>query len=217
MPVAQADWTAFIENSRLKRVPPSRLSKLARILSQKTSPSGLELAETLLKPWSGFTLNIDPLIPGYVEQLVFIQVIKASQVISKLLEKSRIHDLANNVLQEDTTSEAPQRNSLQQDYLVLQVLAPAITTGKCISSFDEAVACLTAVSAWVTAILNWNERVQNGQGMADADPKEQYEILLVVEAVGMVFAALTEASSVVRALSSSNREGKYESTSSVLD
>lgn len=194
-------WTLFIRRCLLKRIRADQFGDLTAELVVKSPIAGARLAELILDPASQPNNCLDPLLPVYVERLLTVSLVDASDVLAALFKGSRDH-----LQQLVGDGEPGQRSKLNHhnppelEEVLLHRLAKAFVSRERPRNPIEARRTLHVMSQWMSAMVTASTSDSMMDAMTGDIPQVPPQVLLVREALAMLMVTLADNPKVVGVL-----------------
>ncbi len=196
-------WKKLLEQCLLQRVPASQFETFATLLRDRTMVSSEPLAQVVLRPQSSTSSVVDPLKPIYIETLVRIGLVFASDVLNVLLQRSRLNERGHEAHRVSKTNKKDDPvqwlASTELVEMVLHGLARLFVAGQRPRVHREVLGLLKVLSTWMTAVVT----ASSTDIMHDVTG-EAYQALMdaraLTEAVGLLMTAVAESPGVLKVL-----------------
>jgi mediator of RNA polymerase II transcription subunit 5 len=199
------EWTAYLDRCLSQRVPVDVFDAATAQLYRKSPLSGRKLAALLLKPRSPCTNNVDPRVIIYLERLLALKKVDASDVLSATFyySKDRQPQAGGDVLE----GESRWSNSPELDELVCHRLHKNFTTEERPLSNTEGLQTLIVVTRWMQAMVTSHTSDTMMQAMAGISQQPQQQSINVREGLGVLVVGLIENSKILLILNHPTTKG----------
>jgi mediator of RNA polymerase II transcription subunit 5 len=198
-------WKKFLQRNLLARTPAVKFDDLVKVMSSRYPLPGSRIADVFLEPRREPSPIIDPLVPLYVERLLALDFIDGPDILRALLRNSHLHDAAGQARDGTNGFE----NSPEFEDAILSRVARSLTSMQRPKNIPETWATLSAVSRWMSAIVNADvrddmiDRINGGAGATGLQP----DAVALREAVGNLVLALSGNPKVLGILNRSGHKG----------
>ncbi|KAF2471591.1 Med5-domain-containing protein [Lindgomyces ingoldianus] len=187
------EWAGFLDRCLESRVRADLFDAAAAQLHGKSPLPGPKLAGLLLKPRSAAANSLDPRIIIYLERLLALKKVDASDVLSAAFQFSRDHPpkTGDNALPSKEDS-SKWHNPSELEEIVFHRLHKAFSTGERPATNTEALRTLIIASRWMSAMVTSHTSDSMIQAMAGLHQQPQQQSINVREALGMLVVGLIE-------------------------
>jgi mediator of RNA polymerase II transcription subunit 5 len=199
------EWTAYLDRCVSQRVPVDVFDAATAQLYRKSPLSGRKLAALLLKPRSPCANNVDPRVIIYLERLLALKKVDASDVLSATFyySKDRQPQAGGDVLE----GESRWNNSPELEELVCHRLHKNFTTEERPLSNTEGLQTLIVVTRWMQAMVTSHTSDTMMQAMAGISQQPQQQSINVREGLGVLVVGLIENSKILLILNHPTTKG----------
>lgn len=203
------EWTLFLDGCLENRIHADLFNAAATQLHGKSPLPGRKLAALLLRPHSAAATSLDPRVIIYVECLLALKKIDASDVLSAAFQYSRDHP--TRTAEEDVAlkeESSTWHNPPELEEIIFHRLHKAFSTGERPSTNAEAVRTLIVVTGWMASMVTSHTSDSMMQAMAGIQQHPQQQSLNVREALGMLLVGLIENIRILELLTKDELKGK---------
>jgi mediator of RNA polymerase II transcription subunit 5 len=203
------EWALFLDRCLENRIRADLFDAAATQLHGTSPLPGRKLAALLLRPRSAVANSLDPRVIVYVERLLALKKVDASDVLSAAFQYSR--DRPARAGEEGVASkEDPARwhNPPELEEIIFHRLHKAFSTGERPVTNAEAVRTLFVVSGWMASMVTSHTNDSMIQAMAGIQQHPQQQSLNVREALGMLLVGLIENIRILELLSKDELKGR---------
>jgi mediator of RNA polymerase II transcription subunit 5 len=166
-----------------------------------------KLAALLLKPRSSCVNNVDPRVIAYLERLLALKKVDASDVLSATFyhSKDRQTQAGGDVLDRESTWS----NSPELEEIVCHRLHRTFAAEERPLSNTEGLQTLIVVTRWMKAMVTSHTSDTMMQAMAGISQQPQQQSINVREALGVLVVGLIENSKILQTLNHPTTKGQY--------
>lgn len=179
------EWALFLDRCLETRIRADLFDAAATQLYGKSPLPGRKLAALLLKPRSAAASSLDPRVIVFVERLLALKKLDASDVLSAAYQYSRDRPLQS---KEDSSR---WNNPPELEEIIFHRLHKAFSTGERPVSNAEAARTVIVVSAWMASMVT-SHTSSMIQAMAGIQQHPQQQSINAREALGMLLVGLIE-------------------------
>jgi mediator of RNA polymerase II transcription subunit 5 len=205
------EWTVFLDGCLESRVQPDLFAAAVAQLHAKSPLPGRKLAGLLLRPRAAGASNIDPRTIVFLEQLLTLKKVDASDVLTVafLCSKDRLPK---------TGSENPPKNVLwnnppELEEVVFHRLHKAFASEERPLNNTEGLRTLNVITRWMQVMVTSHTSDTMIQAMAGIQQPQQHSIS-VREGLAMLVVGIIENSKMLRILNNPKGKGKRHITTS---
>lgn len=187
------EWALFLDRSLENRIRGDLFDAAAAQLHAKSPLPGRKLAALLLKPRFAAANSLDPRVIIYVERLLALKKIDASDVLGSAFQFSR--DRPPRPGEEGNPSKEDQSrwlNPPELEEVIFHRLHKAFSTGERPASSAEGVRTVAVISRWMSAMVASHTSDSMIQAMTGLQQPPQQQSINIREALGMLVVGLTE-------------------------
>lgn len=201
------EWAHFLDRCLESRVQPDLFAAAVTQLHAKSPLPGRKLATLLLKPRAAATTSIDPRVIVYLERLLALKKVNASDVLAATFEfsKDRLPKTG-----EDESAKDPQWNNPPElEEIVFHRLHRAFVTEERPMNIGEGIRTLLVVTRWMQAMVTSHTSDTMIQAMAGIQQGPQQQSINVREGLGMLVVGIIENSKMLDILSNPKGKGVH--------
>lgn len=201
------EWTVYIDRCLNQRIPVDVFDAATAQLYRKSPLPGRKLSAILLKPRSPAANNVDPRVITYLERLLALRKVDASDVLSATFyySKDRSPKVGGDGLEEDSKW----TNAPELEEVVCHRLHKTFAAEERPLSNTEGLQTLVVVTRWMQAIVTSHTSDTMMQAMAGISQHPQQQPINVREALGVLVVGLIENSKVLLILNHPTTKGQY--------
>ena len=201
------EWTVYLDRCLNQRVSVDVFDAATAQLYRKSPLSGRKLAALLLKPRSSCVNNVDPRVIAYLERLLALKKVDASDVLSATFyhSKDRQTQAGGDVLDRESTWS----NSPELEEIVCHRLHRTFAAEERPLSNTEGLQTLIVVTRWMKAMVTSHTSDTMMQAMAGISQQPQQQSINVREALGVLVVGLIENSKILQTLNHPTTKGQY--------
>ncbi|KAF2178098.1 Med5-domain-containing protein [Zopfia rhizophila CBS 207.26] len=187
------EWSIFLDRCLENRLCADVFEAAAAQLYGRSPLPGRKLADLLLRPRSAATNSLDPRIIVYVERLMALKRVDASDVLSAAFSFSRDHPpKPGDEAIPPKEDQSRWQNPPELEEVIFHRLHKAFSTGERPATNREAIGTLAIVSKWMSAMVTSHTSDSMIQAMAGIQQQPQQQSINVREALGMLIMGLIE-------------------------
>jgi mediator of RNA polymerase II transcription subunit 5 len=204
------EWTLFLDRCLETRIRADLFDAAATQLHRQSPLPGRKIAALLLRPRSAAANSLDPRVIIYVERLLALKKVDASDVLSAAFQHSR--DRPARAGDEGVASKEDSsrwHNPPELEEIIFHRLHKAFSTGERPVSNAEAVRTLIVVTGWMASMVTSHTSDSMIQAMAGIQQHPQQQSLNVREALGMLLVGLIENIRILELLTKDELKGRY--------
>jgi len=207
------EWTTFLDRCLERRVQPDLFAAAVAQLHAKSPLPGRKLAALVLRPRVAGSSNVDPRSIVFLEQLLALKKVDASDVLTLtfLYSKDRLPVKTGD---EKPTKEPQWDNPPELEEIVFHRLHKAFAAEERPINNTEGLRTLIVVTRWMQAMVTSHTSDTMIQAMAGIQQPQQHSIN-VREGLAMLVIGIIENSRILRILN--NPKGKGKRTSNCSD
>ncbi|KAF2709359.1 Med5-domain-containing protein [Pleomassaria siparia CBS 279.74] len=195
------EWSLFLDRCLENRIRADLFDAAATQLHGQSPLPGRKLAALLLKPRSPAASSLDPRVIVYVERLLALRKVDASDVLSAAFQYSR--DRPARAADEGVAAKEDLSrwcNPPELEESIFHRMHKAFSSAERPVTNTEAVRTLIVVAAWMSAMVTSHTSDSMIQAMAGIQQHPQQQSLNVREALGMLLVGLTENTKILELL-----------------
>lgn len=199
------EWTVYIDRCLNQRVSADVFDAATAQLYRKSPLPGRKIAALLLKPRSSGASNVDPRVIVYLERLLALKKVDASDVLSATFyySKDRQPKTGGDVLDKDSKWS----NSPELEEVVCHRLHKTFAAEERPINNTEGLQTLIVVTRWMQAIVTSHTSDTMMQAMAGISQQPQQQSINVREALGVLAVGLIENSKILLILNHPTAKG----------
>ncbi|KAF2872694.1 mediator complex, subunit Med5 [Massariosphaeria phaeospora] len=201
-----ATWTQFFDRCLAFRTDRETFDVAVSTLHSESPLSGRKLAELLLKPRTAASITVDPRVYVYLERLLALKKVDASEALISAFKFSRDRPQitgSDGVLKDPI----PWRNSPELEEVLFTRLHKLFSIGHRPISNTEAARTLIVVSSWMSTMVTSHTNDSMLQAMAGIQQHPQQQSISVREALGMLIVGLVENEKILLLLGKDEHKG----------
>lgn len=206
------EWTVFLDRCLNQRVQVDVFDAATAQLHRKSPLPGRKLAALLLKPRSASPSSVDPRVIIYLERLLALKKVDASDVLSATFyySKDRLPKTGG-----DTSEKEPKwSNSPELEEVVCHRLHKPFAAEERPVNNTEGLQTLIVVTRWMQAIVTSHTSDTMMQAIAGISQQPQQQPINVREALGVLVVGLIENSKILLILNHPTAKGQCPSVAS---
>ncbi|KNG43997.1 Med5-domain-containing protein [Stemphylium lycopersici] len=198
------EWSAFLDRCLERRVQPDVFAAAVAQLHAKSPLPGRKIAALVLRPRVAGTNSIDPRAIGFLEQLLALKKVDASDVLTLtfLYSKDRLPVKAG---EEKTPKDAQWNNPPEVEEVIFHRLHKDFAAEERPVNNAEGLRTLIVITRWMQAMVTSHTSDTMIQAMAGIQQPQQQSIN-VREGLAMLVIGIVENSKILRILN--NPKGK---------
>lgn len=203
------EWTLFLDRCLDNRIRADLFDAAAAQLHGKSPLPGRKLAALLLKPRSAAANSLDPRVVVYIERLLALKKIDASDVLASAFQFSR--DRPPRAGEDETASKEDQSrwlNPPELEEVLFHRLHKAFSTGERPASSAEGVRTVAIVSRWMSAMVTSHTSESMIQAMQGIQQHPQQQSINIRDALGMLVCGIIENPRILELLSKEPAKGR---------
>ena len=201
------EWSVFLDRCLHQRVQADVFDAATAQLHRKSPLPGHKLAALLLKPRSASASTVDPRVIIYLERLLALRKVDASDVLSATFYYSK--DRLPKASEDATENEPEWSNSPELEEVVCHRLHKAFAAEERPISNTEGLQTLIVVTRWMQAMVTSHTSDTMMQAMAGISQQPQQQDINVREALGVLAVGLIENSKILLILNHPTAKGQY--------
>lgn len=205
------EWTAFLSRCLDRRVEPALFDAATVQLHQKSPLPGNKLAALLLKPQSPNASSYDPRVLIYVEHLLALKKVDASDVLSATFHYSK--DRLSKTGDDSLEKHSKWCISPKLEELVCHRLQRAFAAEERPLNNTEGLKTLIILTRWMQAMVTSHTSDTMMQAMAGIQHQPQQHSIDVREALGVLAVGVVENSKILMILNHPTAKGRSRVTS----
>ncbi|KAF2269256.1 Med5-domain-containing protein [Lojkania enalia] len=187
------EWALLLDRCLESRLSAELFDAAAAQLYARSPLPGRKLAALLLRPRSATPHSLDPRIIVYLERLLILKRVDASDVLSAAFQSSRDHPSRPGG-EAAPSKDDPSRwhNPPELEEIIFHRLHKAFSNGERPITNAEAVRTLLVVTRWMSAMMTSHTNDSMIQAMAGIQQQPQQQSINIREALGMLLVGLIE-------------------------
>jgi mediator of RNA polymerase II transcription subunit 5 len=199
------EWTVFLHRCMENRVQPDLFAAAVAQLHAKSPLPGRKLAALLLRPRAAGASSIDPRAVIFLEQLLVLNKVDASDVLTVtfLCSKDRLPKTG----EENPPKNAQWNNPPELEEIIFHRLHKAFASEERPVNSTEGLRTLIVVTRWMQVMVTSHTSDTMIQAMAGIQQPQQQSIG-VREGLAMLVVGITENSKILRILNNPKSKGK---------
>lgn len=201
------EWTVFLDRCLNQRVQADLFDAALAQLHRRSPLPGRKLAALLLKPRSASASSVDPRVIIYLERLLALKKVDASDVLSATFYYSK--DRLPKTGEDASEGEPRWTNSPELEEVVFHRLHKAFAAEERPVSNTEGLQTLIVVTRWMHAIVTSHTSDTMMQAMAGISQQPQQQSINVREALGVLVVGLIENPKILLILNHATAKGQY--------
>jgi mediator of RNA polymerase II transcription subunit 5 len=206
------EWTTFIHQCLLQRIPETEFYSLSKLLIARNSLPGSNVLQILLKSRGNSVVPYEPLVPKYTVKLLLLGRIVLPEVLTILLDQSLLSETkeGQSIKGIDLSPQIAKLkvdDSLASDFNVIQEVTAAFNNGATLQSASDISRTLSTISKWISAILSRTAKDQ-AEGIGHASLTASVFAVPLFEAIGILLVALLENERVMQFICSAHNRGE---------
>jgi mediator of RNA polymerase II transcription subunit 5 len=200
------EWSVFLDRCLERRIQPDLFAAAVAQLHAKSPLPGRKLAALVLRPRVAGSNNIDPRSIVFLEQLLALKKVDASDVLTLtfLYSKDRLPVKTGD---EKPTKEAQWDNPPELEEIVFHRLHKAFAAEERPINNTEGLRTLIVLTRWMQAMVTSHTSDSMIQAMAGIQQPQQHSIN-VREGLAMLVIGVVENSKILRILNNPKGKGK---------
>lgn len=199
------EWTVFLDRCLNQRVQADLFDAATARLHQKSPLPGRKLAALLLRPRSASASSLDPRVIIYLERLLALKKVDASDVLSATFYYSR--DRLPRTGENASENEPRWSNSPELEEVVCHRLHKAFAAEERPVNNTEGLQTLIVITRWMKAMVTSHTNDSMMQAMAGITQQPQQQSINVREALGVLVVGLIESSKILLILNNPTAQG----------
>jgi mediator of RNA polymerase II transcription subunit 5 len=199
------EWTVFLDRCLAQRVLADVFEAATVQLYQRSPLPGRKLVALLLKPRSPNAISVDPRVVTYLERLLALKKVDASDVLSATFHYSKDRSPKTG---DDSLEKQPRWcNSPDLEELVCHRLQRAFATEERPVNNTEGLQTLIVTTRWMQAMVTSHTSDTMMQAMTGISQHPQQHSINVREALGVLVVGLIENSKILMILNHPTAKG----------
>lgn len=200
------EWSVFLDRCLQTRVQADLFDAAAAQLHSRSPLPGRKLAVLLLRPRAAGANNVDPRVIIYLERLLALRKVDASDVLSSTFYYSK--DRLPKAGDEPSEKESRWSNSSELEEVVCHRLHKAFAAEERPVNNTEGMQTLLVVTRWMQAMVTSHTSDTMIQAMAGIQQQPQQQSINVREALGVLVVGLVENSKILLILNHATAKGR---------
>ncbi|KAF9693489.1 hypothetical protein EKO04_008476 [Ascochyta lentis] len=189
------EWRVFLDRCLNQRVPADLFDAATAQLHRKSPLPGCKLAGLLLKPRSARASSVDPRVIVYLERLLALKKVDASDVLSATFYFSQ--DRLPKTDEHATENEPKWNNASELEEVVCHRLHKSFAAEDRPTNNTEGIQTLIVVIRWMQAMVTSHTSDTMMQAMTGISQQPQQQSINVREALGVLVVGLIENSKIL--------------------
>lgn len=199
------EWTVFLDRCLNQRVQADVFDAAVAQLHRKSPIPGRKLVALLLKPRSPNANSVDPRVIVYLERLLALRTVDASDVLSATFYYSK--DRLPKTSGDSSEKEPRWINSPELEEIVCHRLHKTFAAEDRPINNTEGLQTLIVVTRWMQAVVTSHTSDTMMHAMAGISQQPQQQSINVREALGVLVVGLVENSKILLILNHSTAKG----------
>jgi mediator of RNA polymerase II transcription subunit 5 len=200
------EWALFLDRSLEFRLPADTFDAAVAQLYARSPLPGHKLANLLLKPRSAAATTVDPRVVVYLERLLALKKLDASDVLSSTFQYSNARLPRTGSADSSVTTRWSNPSELEE--IVCHRLHKAFAAEERPVNNAEGIRALIVVTRWMQAMVTSHTSDTMIQAMAGIQQQPQQQSVNIREGLGMLVVGLIENSRILHVLNSPNAKGR---------
>lgn len=204
------EWALFLDKCLENRVPIDLFAAAATQLHTRSPLPGRKLAALLVRPRTAAANSVDPRVIVYVERLLALKKVDASDVLASAFQFSKDRPLQAN---DNANLKDPSRwqNPPELDEILFHRLHKAFSSERPERPVTnaEGVRTLKAVTRWMSSMVTSHTSDSMIQAMTGIQQQPQQQSINVREGLGMLVVGLIENSKILQLLNRDELKGVW--------
>lgn len=207
------EWTTFLDRCLERRIQPDLFAAAVAQLHAKSPLPGRKLAALVLRPRVAGSNNVDPRSIVFLEQLLALKKVDASDVLTLtfLYSKDRLPVKTGD---EKQTKEPQWDNPPELEEIIFHRLHKAFAAEERPINNTEGLRTLIVVTRWMQAMVTSHTSDTMIHAMAGIQQQPQQHSINVREGLAMLVIGIIENSRILRILNNPKGKGKRTSNCS---
>lgn len=201
------EWTVFLDRCLNQRVPADLFDAATAQLHRKSPLPGRKLAAILLRPRAASTSSVDPRVIVYLERLLALKKVDASDVLSATFYYSK--DRLPKTGEGASAKEPKWSKPSELEEIVCHRLHKAFAAEDRPVNNTEGMQTTIVVTRWMQAMVTSHTSDTMMQAMAGISQQPQQQSINVREALGVLAVGLIENSKVLLILNHPTAKGMH--------
>ena len=199
------EWALFVDGCLNNRVDVDLFAEAAAQLHTRSPLPGQKLAALLVKPRVAGANSVDPRVVVYLERLLALKKIDASDLLVSAFQfsKDRPVPAGDGSAPKGTL---PLQNPAELDEIIFHRLHKAFSIDRPVSK-AEAYRTLIVVTRWMSAMITSHTSDSMIQVMAGIQQQPQQQSINVREGLGMLVVGLVENGKILQLLNRDEMKG----------
>lgn len=201
------EWMVFLDRCLNQRVTADLFDAATAQLHRRSPLPGRKLAALLLRPRIAGATNVDPRVIVYLERLLALRKVDASDVLSATFHYSK--DRLPKTGDDTSEKELKLSNSSDLEEIVCHRLHKAFAAEERPTNNTEGLRTLIVITRWMQAMVTSHTSDTMMQAMAGISQQPQQQSINVREALGVLVVGLIENSKILLILSHPTTKGMH--------
>lgn len=199
------EWSVFLDRCIEHRVQPDLFDGAAAQLHAKSPLPGRKISAVLLRPRICNASSVDPRVVVYLERLLALRKVDASDVLSAAFQYSK--DRLPKT--EDGKSKEASCNPQELEEIVFHRLSKAFQAEERPVSSTEGLRTLVVLSRWMQTMVTSHTSDTMMQAMAGLQHQPQQQSINVREGMGMLLVGVVENPKMLNILNNPKGKGNF--------
>jgi mediator of RNA polymerase II transcription subunit 5 len=200
------EWTLFLDRCIEHRIRPDLFDTATAQLHAKSPLPGRKLAALLLQPRSGSASSVDPRVVTYLERLLALKKVDASDVLASAFQYSK--DRLPKTGANEPAKDAEWHNPPELEEIVFHRLSKEFQAEERPLNNSEGLRTLIVVTQWMRVMVTSHTSDTMIQAMAGIQQQPQQQSINVREGLGMLVVGVVENPKMLHILNDSKCTGR---------
>jgi mediator of RNA polymerase II transcription subunit 5 len=206
MDLMAKEWAVFLDRCIEHRIPPDLFDAAAAQLHAKSPLHGRKIAALLLRPRTANGGNVDPRVVVYLERLLALKKVDASDVLSSAFQYSK--DRLPKTGEDGSSKSAEAHNPPELEEIVFHRLSKAFQAEERPVNNTEGLRTLMVVTRWMQTMVTSHTSDTMIQAMAGIQQQPQQQSINIREGLGMLIVGVIENPKILHILNSPKCKGR---------
>jgi mediator of RNA polymerase II transcription subunit 5 len=200
------EWTVFLDRCIEHRIRPDLFDAAAAQLHAKSPLPGAKITALLLRPRTKNAGSVDPRVIVYLERLLAIKKVDASDVLASAFQysKDRLPKTGTN----ESPKDAEQYNPPEMEEIVFHRLSKSFQAEERPLNNTEGLRTLVVVTRWMQVMVTSHTNDTMIQAMAGIQQQPQQQSINVREGLGMLVVGVIENPKMLNILNNPKGKGR---------
>jgi mediator of RNA polymerase II transcription subunit 5 len=200
------EWTTFLNRCIEHRIQPDVFDAAAAQLHAKSPLPGRKIAALLLTPRVANASSVDPRVVIYLERLLVLKKVDASDVLSSAFQYSK--DRLPKTGSDGSAKNDELHNPPELEEVVFHRLSKAFQAEERPVNSTEAVQTLSVVTRWMQTMVTSHTSDTMIQAMAGIQQQPQQQSINVREGLGLLVVGIIDNPKMLRILNDPRGKGE---------